>query len=65
MSPKYHSEVRIHIYFHTLLPESGKSDTIQESNQASGVLVQEPAIGLFKWFRPKGLKVCSYVEKVC
>ena len=26
-------------------------------------LVQEPAIGLIKWFRPKGLKVCSYVEK--
>ena len=27
------------------------------------VLVQEPAILLIKWLRPKGLKVCSYVEK--
>ena len=26
-------------------------------------LVREPAIGLIKWLRPKGLKVCSYVEK--
>ena len=26
-------------------------------------LVQEPVIGLVKWLRPKGLKVCSYVEK--
>ena len=26
-------------------------------------IVQEPAIGLIKWLRPKGLKVCSYVEK--
>ena len=23
----------------------------------------EPVIGLIKWLRPKGLKVCSYVEK--
>ena len=27
------------------------------------VLVREPAIPLIKWLRPKGLKVCSYVEK--
>ena len=27
------------------------------------VLVREPAILLIKWLRPKGLKVCSYVEK--
>ena len=27
------------------------------------ILVQEPVIGLIKWLRPKGLKVCSYVEK--
>ena len=27
------------------------------------VLVGEPVIGLIKWLRPKGLKVCSYVEK--
>ena len=27
------------------------------------VIVQEPAIGLFKWLRPKDLKVQSYVEK--
>ena len=27
------------------------------------VLVREPVIGLIKWLRPKGLKVCSYVEK--
>ena len=26
-------------------------------------IVQEPAIGLIKWLRPKGLKLCSYVEK--
>ena len=26
-------------------------------------LVQEPVIGLIKWLWPKGLKVCSYVEK--
>ena len=24
---------------------------------------REPAIGLIKWLRPKGLEVCSYVEK--
>ena len=24
--------------------------------------VREPVIGLIKWLRPKGLKVCSYVE---
>ena len=27
------------------------------------IVVQEPVIGLIKWLRPKGLKVCSYVEK--
>ena len=27
------------------------------------ILVREPVIGLIKWFRPKGLKVCSFVEK--
>ena len=27
------------------------------------ILVREPAIGLIKWLRPKGLKVCSYIEK--
>ena len=27
------------------------------------MLVREPAILLIKWLRPKGLKVCSYVEK--
>ena len=26
-------------------------------------VVREPAIGLIMWLRPKGLKVCSYVEK--
>ena len=26
-------------------------------------LVREPTIGLIKWLRPKGLKVCFYVEK--
>ena len=25
--------------------------------------VREPAILLIKWLRPKGLEVCSYVEK--
>ena len=28
-----------------------------------GLVVQEPVIGLIKWLRPKGLKVCSYVKK--
>ena len=27
------------------------------------LIVQEPVIGLIKWLRPKGSKVCSYVEK--
>ena len=27
------------------------------------LIVQEPVIGLIKWSRPKGLKVCSDVEK--
>ena len=27
------------------------------------LLVREPAILLIKWLRPKGLKVCSYVER--
>ena len=26
-------------------------------------IVREPVIGLIKWLRQKGLKVCSYVEK--
>ena len=26
-------------------------------------IVREPVIGLIKWLRPKGLKVCSYAEK--
>ena len=26
-------------------------------------LVGEPVIGLIKWLRPKGLKMCSYIEK--
>ena len=26
-------------------------------------IVQEPLIGLIKWLRPKGLKMCSYVKK--
>ena len=26
-------------------------------------VVREPAVGLMKWLRTKGLKVCSYVEK--
>ena len=29
----------------------------------SQIIVREPAIGLIKWLRPKGLKVYSYVEK--
>ena len=32
-------------------------------NKAVDPLVLEPAIGLIKLLRPKGLKVCSYVEK--
>ena len=27
------------------------------------VLVCKPVIGLIKWLRPNGLKVCSYVSK--
>ena len=27
-------------------------------------IVREPAILLIKWLRPKGLKVCSYVERM-
>ena len=27
------------------------------------IIVREPIIGLINWLRPKGLKVCSYVEK--
>ena len=27
------------------------------------LVVREPAILLIKWLRPKGLKMCSYVEK--
>ena len=27
------------------------------------IIVREPVIGLIKWLRPKGLKMCSYVEK--
>ena len=30
---------------------------------ASTDIVREPMIGKIKWFRPKDLKVCSYVEK--
>ena len=30
---------------------------------AASIIVQEPVLGLIKWLRPKGLKVCSYVEK--
>ena len=26
-------------------------------------IVREPAVGLIKWLRPKGLNVCSYVER--
>ena len=26
-------------------------------------VVWEPTLGLIKWLRPKGLKVCSYVEE--
>ena len=32
-------------------------------SQKTGPLVREPVIGLIKWLKPKGMKVCSYVEK--
>ena len=32
-------------------------------NLQASMIVREPVIGLIKWLRPKGLKVCSYVEK--
>ena len=31
--------------------------------EIGSIIVREPAILLIKWLRPKGLKVCSYVEK--
>ena len=34
-----------------------------KNKYADHPLVREPAIGLIKWLRPKGLKVCTYVEK--
>ena len=40
-----------------LLKWSGSPEKITK------LLVREPAIHLIKWLRPKGLKVCSYVEK--
>ena len=30
---------------------------------SGNVIVEEPAIPLIEWLRPRGLKVCSYVEK--
>ena len=35
----------------------------QDSFSYLPLIVREPAILLIKWLRPKGLKVCSYVEK--
>ena len=46
------------------MPTKSDSDVILCIELLSKTLiVQEPVIGLIKWLRPKGLKVCSYVEK--
>ena len=36
---------------------------VLNKNTCIDIIVREPAILLIKWLRPKGLKVCSYVEK--
>ena len=35
----------------------------QMREQMSILIVGEPVIGLINWLRPKGLKMCSYLEK--
>ena len=51
-----------------MTPRRTQVDKVTAKRHFSGVsltnrLVREPVIGLIKWSRPKGLKVCSYVEK--
>ena len=36
----------------------------QMREQMSILIVGEPVIGLINWLRPKGLKMCSYLEKI-
>ena len=38
-------------------------DLIEDVSDLVSIIVREPVIGLIKWLRPKGLKVCSYEEK--
>ena len=42
---------------------AGATDALQDQEHGKQGIVREPAILLIKWLRPKGLKVCSYVEK--
>ena len=48
--------VKINIFYKTILFNSPKI-------HVSSTIARVPAIGLIKWSRPKGLKVCSYVKK--
>ena len=43
--------------------KNSKRSIIDGSFEHPNILVREPAIPLIKWLRPKGLRVCSYVEK--
>ena len=57
--------VRTHIFFFISYGHDGGFLTPNKLNKENGILliVREPAILLIKWLRPKGLKVCSHVEK--
>ena len=48
---------------HNIRPKCEVHDNYVTTQQAHNLIVQEPVIGLIKWLRSKGLKVCSYVEK--
>ena len=65
-------EVRDCVWFHNPVRKVGLSLKFQRpwkgpyiitEKLTDVLLVREPAILLIKWLRPKGLKVCSYVEK--
>ena len=44
-------------------PKNHKSRGFLCDTPEKSQIVREPVISLIKWLRPKGLKVCSYVEK--
>ena len=51
---------------HNYTPQTNTGNRKEEAksdNRNTTFIVREPVIGLIKWLRPKGLKVCSYVEK--